>query len=852
MTIKRVLEFKKKYLEQREILFKKLVSNNDGFIFNDQHTELVDSIVKNLIEEILSKYDLTEYTLVAVGGYGRHDLSPKSDVDLLFIYKKNNKNIRSFITDLNNSLWDVGLEVGISFLTIKQAIIDAKKDIKTITKFAETRYLAGDQDQYGEFVRSIKILIGKVNALKLSEYKLLELVERHDFYLGIKSNLEPQIKEGVGGLRDIHTILWISIFMFNIHSLEELQKINIFTGAETKELKQAWKFLLTVRAFIHYFNDSKGDTLSIENQLKIAKKLEYRNTLKEKGVERFMKHLFIQIARIESLLNTFYSKLPEDLIIKTIYKRKPTKTRNLSSKFVMEKGFINLRNYSSKNFYANWLGVFEASLEQSLFVHPRFLKTLEEKRKFIKKQMNLSQYQALLKIIGSKKNPITVLRNLNDTRILNELFPEFGRIWGQVQFDIYHHYTTDEHLLLTLHQLSELKKQTFYKEIYSRLQNPIALHTALLFHDIGKKGPKNHAIYGKELVEKIFKRLPVDAEDQKLCLWLIEHHLLMSDIAFKNDPQDPDVIANFTSTANSQEKINALFLFTLCDIASVGPGVLNEWRVNLLRSIFFNSKDFLNRGLDTANYSSAVQSSIQQHVLDKADAPLQKFIKKEMVKFPLPFWEAFSARMIIDIFKIYQSNQLSNNNQSVSFLNYEHTEYGAVVVMSKNRSGILKDIVSGFTHSQANILGSRVVTLNNEDIIDVFWVCNSSNRVINEHEEQARLKEHILRGVNNENLDPYKPLFPKKSKIEVDPVIRIDNSLSKLATTFQIQSSDRQGLLMDILKVFHEHAVSVQSAKISTYGEKVFDIFQVTDLNHKKIKDEENLKSLEKKLMSIL
>jgi len=172
--------------------------------------------------------------------------------------------------------------------------------------------------------------------------------------------------------------------------------------------------------------------------------------------------------------------------------------------------------------------------------------------------------------------------------------------------------------------------------------------------------------------------------------------------------------------------------------------------------------------------------------------------------------------------------------------------------MSKNRSGILKDIVSGFTHSQANILGSRVVTLNNDDIIDVFWVCNSSNRVINEHEEQERLKDHVLRGVNNQNLDPYIPLFPKKAKIEVDPVVSVDNSISKLATTFQIQSGDRQGLLMDILKVFQEHQVSVQSAKISTYGEKVFDIFQVTDLNNKKIKDEENLKSLEKKLMSIL
>jgi len=247
-----------------------------------------------------------------------------------------------------------------------------------------------------------------------------------------------------------------------------------------------------------------------------------------------------------------------------------------------------------------------------------------------------------------------------------------------------------------------------------------------------------------------------------------------------------------------------------------------------------------------------VQTSIQKHVLDKADTPLQKFIKKEMAKFPLSFWEAFSARMIIDLFKIYQSNKSSNTSPTVNFLNYEHTEYGAVVVMSKNRSGILKDIVSGFTHSQANILGSRVVTLNNEDIIDVFWVCNSSNRVINEHEEQERLKEHVLRGVNNENLDPYTPLFPKKAKIEVDPVVSVDNAISKLATTFQIQSGDRQGLLMDILKVFQEHQVSVQSAKISTYGEKVFDIFQVTDLNNKKIKDEENLKSLEKKLMSIL
>ena len=366
------LKLKKKYKNERDKLFQKLSINNDGSSFNYYHTRLVDKIVKELVENILFTHPLNDYTLIAVGGYGRKDLSPKSDVDLLFIYKKSNKNIRTFITALNNSLWDVGLEVGISFLTVKQAIIDSKKDIKTVTKFAESRYLIGDLEQYGEFVRSIKILIGKLNALKLSEKKLIELVDRHEYYLGIKSNLEPQIKEGIGGLRDIHTILWVSIFMFNISKLEDLSQINIFTSKEIKELRAAWKFLLTVRAFIHLFNDSKGDTLSIENQLKISKKLSYRDAKKERGVERFMKHLFVNIAKIESLLNTFYSKLPEDLIIKTIYKSKPSRTKILGKQFVVEKGFLNLKNYDSKSFLKHWVSVFETSLNSNLFIQPFF------------------------------------------------------------------------------------------------------------------------------------------------------------------------------------------------------------------------------------------------------------------------------------------------------------------------------------------------------------------------------------------------------------------------------------------------------------------------------------------------
>ena len=850
--MKKAPSFKKKYLEGRDMLFGSLIKNNNGVLFNKSHGNLVDKLIIEIVKDIQITFPVSDFCLIAVGGYGRHDLSPKSDVDLLFIYKKSNKNIRDFITQLNNTLWDIGLEVGISFLTIKQALIDSKKDIKTITKFVETRFIIGDEIQYGEFVRSIKILIGKQNPLKLSELKLIELVERHDYRIGIKSNLEPNIKEGIGGLRDIHTILWVSIFMFNIYKLEDLTSINIYTKEEIKELKNAWKFLLTIRAFIHLFNESKGDVLSIENQLKISKKLSYKDKKKEKGVEIFMKDLFVNVAKINSLLRAFYSKLPEDLIIKTIYKRKPTKTKSLEKEFIIEKGFLNLKNNTPKNLQLKWANVFEKSLEHNLLIHPRFLKTVEEKRKVLKKTTDKQHIQSFLNIVVSKKNPIQALHDFNDTQLFSEIFPEFGRVWGQVQFDIYHHYTTDEHLLLTLHNLNELKQKSFYNEIYSRLSSREALHIALLFHDIGKKGPKSHSVYGTELTNKILKRLPVSQEVKELTLWLVEHHLVMSDTAFKNDTQSSEAIAKFTSIANTEEKINSLFLFTLCDIASVGPNILNEWRISLLRSLFYNAKDFLQRGLDTKTYSSSVQESLKKSVLQQSDISLKKFINKSIKEFPAPFWEAFSSRMIVDIFKIYQKNKKAKIINSVNFLNYENKEYSAVVVTSKNRPGILKDIVSGFTHSQSNILSSRIISLNNNQVIDVFWVTNFFNKGVLDLNEQKRTAKHVMSALDQKDFKPLQSFTQDQQKLAVNPQITIDNEMSKQVTTFQILSGDRPGLLMDILGVFHDKQISVQSAKISTYGEKVFDIFQLTNSNNQKIKDTKLLKSIENNLISIL
>jgi [protein-PII] uridylyltransferase len=239
-------------------------------------------------------------------------------------------------------------------------------------------------------------------------------------------------------------------------------------------------------------------------------------------------------------------------------------------------------------------------------------------------------------------------------------------------------------------------------------------------------------------------------------------------------------------------------------------------------------------------------------VLEQAEKDMKIFIKKSIRYFPDFFWEAFSSKMILDIFNFNHDYQKNMKTLSVNFLNYDNREYGAAIVICPNRSGVLKDIVAGFHASQINILGSRIISLNNNEIIDVFWVTNSIQKAIIEKNEKERVTQNISASLNQEELETYQPLFSSKAKVEVEPRITIDNQLSKLATTFQILSGDRQGLLMDILQIFHDQDLSVQSAKISTYGEKVFDIFQITDLKNKKIKDPQLLKHIEDQLLKIL
>jgi len=850
-------QIKKNIKLKKKKIIEKIKSTKNGFEYSNNYSKLIDNNLISLIRHIEPKG--SEYSLIAVGGYGRSDVAPFSDIDLLFIYSNKDKSIKEFISQLNNALWDIGLEIGISFLTINEALKDSKKDIKTLTKFLESRYLVGDKELYNEYLRNIKILTGRLNPLKLCKQKLQELFMRHNNALGTKSTLEPNIKEGVGCLRDIHTILWVSNFLFDVRKVDELESLDILSSSEIEELKIAWNFLITVRSLNHSLNQSKGDVISIENQLKIAKHLKYKDTnykarKKEMGVEKFMKDLFVHITKVSEILNLFYSKLPEELIISTIFQQ-GSKIKNYKNKnFKITKGFLDFKKYDFKNITLNWLSLLEDSLNKDIIVHPKVLGSLKKNYKKIPTKLKTEDFKIIRSIIISHKNPVRILRHLNDSRILNVIFPEFGRVWGQVQYDIYHQYTTDEHLILTLHHLHELLKIPFNKKLYMQLKDKPAIHIALLFHDIGKRGPKSHSIYGKELTAKILQRLPVSANEKDMILWLIENHLLMSDTAFKKDTTDPEVVANFIQTVNTTEKINILYLFTICDIAAVGQERLTEWRIALLKQLLFRSKDFLFQGLDIKQSSQKIaEQNIERFQIFCSDKPkLLKFLKLQNKNIPLSFWQNMSFDLLRDILTEYENYSYNKWKHYISFDRADNDQYSRIFIITKNRSGILKDIVKGLSNSQLKILGAQISSLLNNDVVDVFWVSNFKNQSVTKNEEKSFIRDNIGKSIESSDINLKKHIINKSSPIIVDSTVLVDNDLSSKTTTVQVMTSDKPGRLYNILEAFYEMNLNVLSAKISTLGEKIFDIFQVSSAQNKKIIDKKEIKKIEKKIMSVL
>src|SRR6476660_9653534 len=544
--------------------------------------------------------------IVATGGYGRGVLAAGSDIDLLFLlpYKQTAWG-ESVAETILYCLWDMGLKVGHATRTVNECIRQARADMTIRTSLLEARYLLGDRKLFDELVARFDKDVVQGTAAEFVAAKLAEREERHRRAGQSRYLVEPNVKDGKGGLRDLHTLFWSAKYVYRVRETDELLECGVFDAQEYRTFRRCADFLWSVRCNIHFFSGRAEERLSFDMQREIAVRLGYTSHPGMQDVERFMKHYFLVAKDVGDLTAILCAKLedeqakPAPVLSRMVAKFRPSAKRRRvpdSDDFIIDNNRINLAAPDVfKHDPVNLIRIFRLAQKNELAFHPDAMRTVTRSLKLVNSQLreNPEANRLFMEILTSQNAEI-VLRRMNETGVLGHFIRAFGKIVSMMQFNMYHHYTVDEHLLRCIGYLHEIERGGNDEFIVaSDLMRKIepehraVLYIATLLHDIAKGRPEDHSIAGAKVARRLCPRLGFSAADTELVAWLIEEHLTMSTVAQSRDLSDRKTIENFAAVVQSVEQMKLLTILTTADIRGVGPGVWNGWKAQLLRSLYY-------------------------------------------------------------------------------------------------------------------------------------------------------------------------------------------------------------------------------------------------------------------------
>ena len=589
---------------KREFLKEIFEKDSNGINYVGLNTKLTDNLIINLFNHIKNannNKNFNQVLILALGGYGRGELAPKSDIDLLFLVKdKNLSQIKSndsekLIHEILYFLWDLGFSVGHSTRTVNQIFDYAKEDITFLTSLIDNRFLIGNKQLFESFQKTFQNFKKNYNTFEFIKNKIIEADQRHKKFGSSRFVIEPNVKEGKGGIRDIQTLIWIFKFAYNSKNIFHLLESGVFIKKELYILSNSYKFLLSTRCYLHLLSKRENDNLDIESQIEISKLVGFRQKEFQRPVERFMKRYYIATKNIGSLTRIFFSVI-EDKFKKSIRFNFFFRNRiNLEKPFVFKRKKVAIEK---KAYFLDKpeliIEIFHVSHFKNLEIHPETLRLLSDCSKLIrKKQVNSHKSNKLfLEIISSDINPRPVLRLMNDTNVLGNFIPDFKKIIGLIQHDMYHHYTVDEHTFFAISNAHELKNERLNlgTDLASKLIFEIdrfeLLTMSLFLHDIAKGLEGDHSLNGSKIAKKLCPRFGMNNDDTEIVSWCVLNHLFLSETAFRYDLNDQKIIEKSTKKISSIEKLNLLFVLTVCDINAVGPGVWNDWKGSLLIELY--------------------------------------------------------------------------------------------------------------------------------------------------------------------------------------------------------------------------------------------------------------------------
>lgn len=802
-------------------------------------------------------------TIIAVGGYGRGEMAPHSDVDIGFLIPwKPTGWTEQVIESMLYALWDLGLKVGQSVRSLDEMVRMAKTDLSARTALLEGRYVWGDAELYKEASFRFDTEVVKGTGKQFVADKLAERDERHKRMGDSRYVVEPNVKEGKGGLRDLHTLFWIGKYVHHVRSVPELVDAGLLTDKEMRQFARAENFLWAVRCHLHLLTRRAEDRLTFDVQREIAARMRYADRPGKSAVERFMQHYFLHAKMVGDLTGVFLAHLDDQMGQKgarflpaILTRRRPGKLNG----FVLDRGRLAL---PSDDFFADdpvrMIEMFQLADKYSLEIHPQAMRAAARDAKLIDGAIrDDARANALfMDVLTSKRDPETVLRWMNEATVFGRFVPDFGRVVAQMQFDMYHHFTVDEHSIRAIGLLSKIERGEFKDDhplstaIFSQIASRRVIYVAVLLHDIAKGRRGDHSILGAEVALKLCPRFGLTPAETEAVSWLVRYHLLMSATAFKRDLADYKTILDFVETVASAERLRLLLLLTVVDIRAVGPGVWNSWKRQLLTELYDSAEELLRLGHKEKGREQRIierQEALQAE-LGLAKAPFQKLAKR--------FAESYWIAEPIDIIVQNARHMLSAQDASLSIDATVYPDRGATLVQvyAADHPGLFYRIAGAIHLAGGNIIDARIHTTRDGMAMDNFLVQDPFGQPFAEDAQLERIEDAIKDAITNRHkmakrLEA-KPLARTRAEaFHIEPAVLITNEASNRFTVVEVNTRDRPALLSNLAQALFDSKVMVHSAHVATYGERAVDTFYLTDLTGAKIESKQRLNALEKRLL---
>ena len=803
--------------------------------------------------------------LLAAGGYGRAEMCPHSDVDLVFLVaEEDDPWCARAIETLLYWLWDLKLKVGHSTGTPASTTTLAGEDLSFRTALLEARYVWGDEALYDEGAALFWGEVARGARRKFVKEKLAERNARHRRMGDSRYVVEPNVKDGKGGLRDLQTLYWIGKFTHRVGAAAELVDKGLFTRAEYSSFRRAERFLLAVRCHLHILAGRAEERLTFDYQRAIAQRMRFADRPGKPAVERFMQYYFLQAKRVGSLTAVFLSAIDDEFdrsrVRSGFFAGYSAKSRTVRG-YKVAGGRIEA---PSAEWFAGdpvrLIEIFAIAEAEGLEVHPATMRQADRDARLIDRAVREDpRANALfLDILAGRRQNEAVLRWMNECGVLGRFVPDFGRVNAQMQFNMYHHYTVDEHTLRALGLLARIEAGELAVDhpratrFIHRVASRRVAYVAVLLHDIAKGRGGDHSVLGEAIAHELCPRFGLTASETRLVAWLVRHHLLMSDTAQRRDLADPQTVEDFVAQVQSAERLRHLAILTAVDIRAVGPGVWNSWKGQLLSQLYDLAQERLRLGHARQGREARVaakQAEVRGALADRAD-----LVASIGARLGDAYWIAEPADVVA--MNLVQMDAARRAGHDLSIHCEDQPDRGAsiVTVIAADHPGLFYRIAGGIHLAGANIIDARIHTSRDGWALDNFLVQDPHGRPFHEPAQLARLKRSIAEALTGTiDLDQRlaaRPLPHARSKaFDIDPGVAFDNAASHRFTVVEVNARDRSALLHRLARTLFDEGLIVHSAHVTAYGERAADTFYVTDATGGKVTDRTRLARLEAALV---